>query len=57
MTNTANEKQIAMVSRVMQMLGRTEPKAEEITLGVNGGLIVEVGKPNVNKLVSKALSL
>jgi len=57
MTNTANEQQIGMVARVMQMLGRPEPKAEEITVGVNGGLIVEVGKPDVKKLISKALSL
>ncbi|MDQ0220406.1 hypothetical protein J2S21_003556 [Peribacillus cavernae] len=39
------------------MLGRPEPKAEEITVGVNGGLIVEIGNLDVDKLIRKALSL
>lgn len=42
-------------SKIAEMLG--EPQPENITVTDKGVIVIEIGKPDVDKLIKKALSL
>lgn len=42
-------------SKIAELLG--EPQPENITVTDKGVIVTEIGKPNVDKLIRKALSL
>ncbi|WP_169823123.1 hypothetical protein [Anaerobacillus alkalilacustris] len=44
-------------SKIAELLGRPQPNPEDIHVNDKGVIIIEVGRPNINKLVRKALSL
>lgn len=51
-----NEEQSQLLTKVLQMLGKNINEFENVSVGINGGIILETGKLNTEKFVKMAMN-
>lgn len=55
--NELNKEQRKLVDKVLNMLGETMEDIDKITIGKNGGILLESGKPNIKKFIQMAMEM